>query len=84
MITKEKRREYMRRYREKHPEKVREATKKYDAAQRLKRAEYSKNYYHTKVKNNPEALAKRAAYHAKWQKENIEKVYAYRKKKEHK
>lgn len=78
MTTKEKRREYMRRYREKHPEKTIEVTKKWRSANREKVLQKAKDYYHTKVKNNPEAKAKKAAYHAEWQRKNKEKLNAYR------
>ncbi len=37
----------------------------------------AKRYYHEKVKNDPVAKAKRAEYHAKWQRENKEKFNAY-------
>jgi hypothetical protein len=40
--------------------------------------EYFKNYYETKVKNNPEKKAKISAYHAEWQKKNKDKWNAYR------
>ena len=40
--------------------------------------EYCKNYYETKIKTNPEKMAKRSANHAKWQRENKDKWNAYR------
>ena len=36
-----------------------------------------KRYYEQNIKTNPEALAKRAEYHAEWQRENKEKWNAY-------
>lgn len=39
--------------------------------------EYCKKRYEERVKNNPEELAKRAEYHAKWQRENKDKWNAY-------
>jgi hypothetical protein len=49
--------------------------------------EYHKKRYDKVVKHNPEAMAKRAAYHAEWQRQNKDKLNAYqrerrRKKKE--
>ena len=46
--------------------------KKYDL-------EYARRYYHEKLKNNPEYIAKDRARHAKWQKENKEHLSAYHK-----
>lgn len=79
MITKEKKAEYNKRYREKHPEAGREALKKWKLAHKEKMKQYAKTAYEKHVKNNPEAKAKRAAYHAKWQRENKEKWNAYMK-----
>ena len=68
---------YCKRYRQKHPEKIKEYKRKYCAEHPEKTKEYygkhsdeikerSKNYYHTKIKNNPEAMAKRREYCRKW------------------
>ena len=67
-VAKEKRREYNKRYREKHPDKIRECNKRYYETHR---------YYHEVTKNNPEQMAKRNEYHAKWQRENRDKWNAY-------
>lgn len=42
-----------------------------------KQREYNKKYYEEKIKNNPEAKAKRDAYHAEWQRKNKDKWNAY-------
>ena len=38
---------------------------------------YALKYYYEKIRNNPEEKAKRAEYHAKWQRENKDKWNAY-------
>lgn len=58
----EKIKEYKRKYRDEHPEK----TKEYYGKHSDEIKERSKNYYHTKIKNNPEAMAKRREYCRKW------------------
>lgn len=42
--------------------------------------DYYKRYYENVVKSNPEKMAKRAAYHAEWQRKNKDRWQAYRKK----
>ena len=68
---------YCKRYKQKHPEKIREykenhreETKEYNKRRYKKHSteikERSKDYYHTKIKNNPEAMKKRREYCRKW------------------
>ena len=76
-MTKEERREYQKRYREMHPEKFAKSSAKWNKANIEKMRENAHKYYHEVIKNNPEALAKRAEYHAKWQRENKDKLNAY-------
>lgn len=44
-----------------------------------KQAECCKAYYKKHIKNNPDAVAKRAKYHAEWRKKNKDKWTAYAK-----
>lgn len=59
------------------PSKHREYHKQYREAHRGNMRQYAKKHYHEVEKNNPEAMAKRAEYHAQWQRDNREKLYAY-------
>lgn len=68
---------YCKRYKQNHPEKIREykekhreETKEYNKRRYQKHSEEvkerSKNYYHTKVKTDEKAMAKRREYCRKW------------------
>ena len=58
-------------------EKYKAARDAWKANNPEKLKEYSRRRYHEKLKHNPEVMAKRAAYHAEWQKENKDKWNAY-------
>lgn len=67
--AKEERREYQKMYRETHRESLQE---------------YHKKRYDKVVKHNPEIMAKRAAYHAEWQRQNKDKLNAYQRERRRK
>lgn len=79
---------YCKRYKQKHPEKIKEykekhrnEIKEYNKRRYNKRSheikERSKIYYHTKIKTDAEAMEKRREYYRKWREENRDKYTAY-------
>lgn len=88
MTDKEKKAEYMKKYREANKEKISEYAKKYNQANKEKKAEYAKKYYQAnkeklvnRIKKynqaNKEKLAKRSK---KYREANKEKEAEYKKK----
>ena len=62
----EKIKEYAKKYRAEHRDKIIACNKQRYEEHSVEVKERSKNYYHTKIKNNPEAMAKRREYCRKW------------------
>ena len=67
---------YQKQYREEHEDQCREYNKAYREKHKEQIAEYKKAY-HQAHKYDPEYVAKRSEYHAKWQRENKDKWNAY-------
>ena len=75
----EKEREYHKKYREEHKAEISEYRKQYYSShpeQREKAREYKRLRYQ-RLKNDAEYIAKSRANHAKWQRENKDKINAY-------
>ncbi len=79
MAITEERKKYLKEYRKTHREQIDASTARWRAKNLDHMRETARKYYQEKVKNDPELKAKRAAYHAKWQRENKAKWNAYNK-----